>query len=110
MNTYKTLENFAVKHLRTMRQVKKRNGVVDNFTPEKITNAMQKAFMARGTNISSEKLSEMTQKIVSEIDRRFPEQTPSVEHIQDIVELCIMGEGYHEVAKAYIIYRYEHTK
>jgi ribonucleoside-diphosphate reductase alpha chain len=35
---------------------------------------------------------------------------PSVEEIQDLVEHALMERGYYDVAKAYIIYRYEHTK
>jgi ribonucleoside-triphosphate reductase len=33
---------------------------------------------------------------------------PSVEQIQDIVERVLMKQGYHEVAKAYILYREKH--
>ncbi|MDE2071552.1 MAG: ribonucleoside-diphosphate reductase subunit alpha, partial [Patescibacteria group bacterium] len=35
---------------------------------------------------------------------------PSVEDIQDLVETALMERGYFSVAKAYIIYRYEHQK
>ena len=34
--------------------------------------------------------------------------TIEVEKIQDIVERALMEEGYYNVAKAYIRYRYEH--
>ncbi|MEK7460055.1 MAG: ribonucleoside-diphosphate reductase subunit alpha [Patescibacteria group bacterium] len=93
-----------------MKQVKKRNGTVVDFSEEKIVNAIKKAFAACHTHIEKEEISEMTEIILKEVDARFPEQTPSVEKIQDIVELTIMNAGYLEVAKAYIIYRYEHTK
>jgi ribonucleoside-triphosphate reductase len=33
---------------------------------------------------------------------------PSVEQIQDIVELVLMKQGYHEIAKSYILYRERH--
>jgi len=33
---------------------------------------------------------------------------PSVEQIQDIVEMVLMKQGYHEVAKSYILYREKH--
>ena len=35
---------------------------------------------------------------------------PSVEDIQDLVETALMERGYFNVAKDYIIYRYEHEK
>lgn len=93
-----------------MRQVKKRNGSIVDFDPAKISNAMAKAFMSCATPITKEKLAEMTQAIMSVVDAKYGDTTPTVESIQDIVELCIMNEGYHVVAKDYIIYRYEHAK
>lgn len=93
-----------------MKQVKKRNGTVVDFSEEKIVNAIKKAFAATHAHIGKEEISHLAEGIMNEIETRFPEQIPSVEKIQDIVELAIMNAGYHEVAKAYIIYRYEHTK
>ncbi len=93
-----------------MQQVKKRNGSVVDFTPEKITLATRKAFLANNVSVSDEKLEAMTEAVVLELARRFPEAIPGVEDVQDIVENILMAEGFHDVAKAYIIYRYEHTK
>jgi ribonucleoside-diphosphate reductase alpha chain len=93
-----------------MKQVKKRNGTIDDFSEDKIVHAIQKAFAAQNTSIKEEEVVHMMETISAEIEATFPEQTPSVERIQDIVELAIMDAGYHAVAKAYIIYRYEHAK
>ncbi|MEK7148727.1 MAG: ribonucleoside-diphosphate reductase subunit alpha [Patescibacteria group bacterium] len=93
-----------------MNQVKKRNGIIVDFSPEKITSAVSKAFVACNAPITTEKLLDMTKVILREVVDGGYGQIPSVEKIQDIVELVIMNEGYHEVAKAYIIYRYEHEK
>lgn len=71
---------------------------------------MRNAFNASQVAISDDKLREMTGLVVREIEQAFPEQIPSVERIQDGVELVIMREGFHETAKAYIVYRYLHTK
>ncbi len=93
-----------------MKQVKKRNGTVVDFSEEKIVSAIEKAFAAQNTSITKEEVEVMTNVILTEIEAKFPEQIPSVERLQDIVELAIMEAGYHAVAKAYIIYRYEHAK
>lgn len=93
-----------------MKQVKKRNGQIVEFEIHKITDAMRKAFASEHVPISEEKLEEMTQAVVTELSGRFVEQTPSVENVQDLVEFSLMREGYHAVAKHYIVYRYEHTK
>lgn len=93
-----------------MRQIKKRNGQIVDFNQEKITHAMKKAFVAMNVSVSEERLKEITENVVREIELSFPEAVPSVEHVQDRVEIALMKGGYLEVAKSYILYRYEHTK
>ncbi len=93
-----------------MRQIKKRNGSVVDFDSTKITHAMRKAFLAMNVPITDSQLSDMTSIVIRDIEATFPESVPSVEHVQDKVELVIMQHGYHQVAKHYIVYRYEHTK
>lgn len=93
-----------------MKQVKKRNGSIVEFETKKITEAMRKAFEAVYIPVESTKLEEMTTTVVTQIEANFPEATPSVEHVQDYVEMTLMKEGYLTVAKHYIVYRYEHTK
>ncbi len=93
-----------------MLEIKKRNGNIVSFDPDKITAAMAKAFVASNEALPQDTLAEMTKEIVRELDDRFPTQVPSVEHVQDFVELALMKAGFLEVAKHYIVYRYEHTK
>ncbi len=93
-----------------MLEIKKRNGTIAPFAPKKITDALAKAFIASRNPASEELLVDLTNDIVSTIEARFPEHTPSVEHVQDSVELALMRGGYLEVAKQYIVYRYEHSK
>ena len=93
-----------------MLEIRKRNGEVVPFRAEKITTAMQKAFAAAHGAAPQELLDGITAGIVSELTSEFPEQVPSVEHVQDKVEMALMKAGHLEVAKAYIVYRYEHTK
>lgn len=93
-----------------MKQVKKRNGSIVDFESAKITEAMRKAFESVHVPVDGEKLETMTTTVVTQIEANFPESTPSVEHVQDYVEMTLMQEGYLTVAKHYIVYRYEHTK
>jgi len=93
-----------------MQQVKKRNGTVANFEQDKITSAMRRAFQACRAPISEEKLLEMSNTVVAAVTQAFTEQTPSVENVQDAVELVILREGFLDVARSYIAYRYEHEK
>ncbi|MCI0597805.1 ribonucleoside-diphosphate reductase subunit alpha [Candidatus Parcubacteria bacterium] len=93
-----------------MRHIKKRTGAIVDFSAEKITNAMRKAFLAMNVAVPQDKLHGMTHFVVTELEKAYPEATPTVEDVQDRVELILMREGYLAVAKSYIIYRYEHAK
>jgi len=91
-----------------MTRIKKRDGTVVDFFQDKITNAVNKAMESQGINNGG------AAKTVSDIatfvlEEKFGGYTiPSVEQIQDIVEMVLMKQGYHEVAKSYILYRARH--
>ncbi len=93
---------------RSICRIKKRDGTIVDFVQDKITNAIYKAMEANGINDRA------AAKTVSDIatfmlEDKFGGYTiPSVEQIQDIVELVLMKQGYHEVAKSYILYRERH--
>jgi len=85
-------------------KIRKRDGTVVAFDPRKIENAINKALLA--TRTGSRKLaSELTSEVVARIKVAFPHGMPGVENVQDIVEEVLMAKGYHDVAKAYILYR-----
>ena len=89
-----------------MNRVIKRNGQEVPFEIEKIKKAISSA---NGEVDGSDKISEISlNEIVDEIEREC-EKIPhalNVESIQDIVEEAIMNEGYFEVARKYVRYRY----
>ncbi len=91
-------------------QVKKRNGTIADFDRVRIEVAMKKAFDAVGIKTTDNFFTILTDDIVEIVDSRFGDRVPSVEDVQDVVEKIIAQRGYFEVARSYIIYRYEHTK
>ncbi|MBI4272895.1 ribonucleoside-diphosphate reductase subunit alpha [Candidatus Uhrbacteria bacterium] len=92
-------------------RIKKRNGSVVEFDRDRIDRAVQKAFNAIGIIVDSHFFSTLSDEVVALMEERFRDgRTPSVEDVQDIVEHKIAERGYFDVARAYIIYRYEHTK
>ncbi len=91
-------------------KIKKRNGQVVDFKPEKIKDAAGKAFTATMVNVDDGILNEITHNALEAVHQTFNGTTPSVENIQDIVEKILMQKGFYDVAKAYILYRYEHSK
>ncbi len=96
----------------TTQKVKKRNGEIVDFHPEKITIAVQKAFAAVLGDSHEADAADITRVVVDAIDMKFGATAffPTVEDIQDLVENALMERGYFGVAKDYIIYRYEHSK
>ena len=88
--------------------IKKRNGTPVPFDINKISSAIHKANDAAMVEAISPLEFE---KLVTEIVESIPHgQIPNVEQIQDLVEEKLIEHGYAKTAKAYILYRAEHTK
>lgn len=93
-------------------KVKKRNGSIADFEPAKITVAVQKAFAAVTGDSHDRDAIQITKVVVDTLEAKFGNTAfiPTVEDVQDLVEMALMERGYFGVAKDYIIYRYEHAK
>lgn len=88
--------------------IQKRNGTVVPFDSDKIKNAITKANQAVShDDISSEDVSRLTKEVCGRLDPRI---LWTVEQIQDIVEDVLIRSGHAKTAKAYILYRAEHSK
>ena len=93
-----------------VKQIKKREGDIVPFEPDKITEAVFKAFKAveEGHREEAEHLSGQLVSIL-EITCRDG-RVPMVEEVQDLVEKILVENGYAKAAKAYILYRDQHAK
>jgi ribonucleoside-diphosphate reductase alpha chain len=93
-------------------KIKKRNGEIVDFSPEKIEIVVKRAFAGTLGDSHDIEAREITNAVVSAIEQKFANTAfiPTVEETQDLVENAIAERGYFNVAKAYIIYRYEHAK
>ena len=94
--------------LRTISRIKKRDGHITDFVQEKITQAIYKAM--ESNDMPDRQLAQKISDIVTFVlEDKFGGYTiPSVEQIQDIVEMVLMKQGFHEIAKSYILYRERH--
>ena len=91
-----------------MKFVRKRDGRLEPFDQERITNAIWKAAKAVG-GTDQEQAKQVSAQVVAELNRRFGEDgCPTVEEIQDLVEKMIIENGHARTAKAYILYRKQH--
>jgi len=85
-------------------KVRKRSGKIVEFDKNKITAAIEKAFLAtnKPNGFTAKRISD---EVVTILNRKFLHKIPSVEDVQDIVEKVLIKNNYPEVAKAYILYR-----
>jgi ribonucleoside-triphosphate reductase len=91
-----------------MKSVRKRDGRLEPFDQQRITNAIWKAAKAVG-GTDREQPKRISDQVVVELNRLFGEDgCPTVEEIQDIVEKMIIENGHARTAKAYIVYRKQH--
>jgi len=88
--------------------INKRDGSYAQFDVTKIRVAIRKANDAAQVEAIAPYQFE---KLIDEVVEAIPEgQTPDVEQIQDLVEERLIAHGFAKTAKAYILYRAEHTK
>ncbi|MEM3576895.1 MAG: ribonucleoside triphosphate reductase [Candidatus Bathyarchaeia archaeon] len=91
-----------------MKFVRKRDGRLEAFDQERITNAIWKAAKAVGGK-DRELAKKLSDRVVEILKQRFGEEgVPTVEEIQDIVEKVLIENGHARTAKAYILYRKQH--
>ena len=85
-------------------KIRKRDGRIVDFNPERIKNAIHKAFVAVKLE-DGEKAEKITRDVVSLLEERFVEKIPSVEDVQDVVIEVLKKSGFEEVASEYQAYR-----
>ncbi|MEM3874362.1 MAG: vitamin B12-dependent ribonucleotide reductase [Candidatus Bathyarchaeia archaeon] len=85
-------------------KIRKRDGRIVDFSPERIKNAIHKAFVAVKLE-DGEKAERLTRDVVSLLEERFVERIPSVEDVQDVVIEVLKKSGFEEVASEYQAYR-----
>jgi len=91
-----------------MKFVRKRDGRLEQFDQERITNAIWKAAKAVGGK-DRDLAKRLSDEVMTQLKVRFGEDgVPTVEEIQDSVEKTLIEDGRARTAKAYILYRKQH--
>ena len=95
----------------------KRNGTVVDYSDDKISIAITKAFLAveGGTAAASSRIHETVAQLTEQVSAIFKRRlstggTIHIEDVQDQVELALMRSGEHKVARSYVLYRSERAK
>lgn len=85
-------------------QIRKRDGSIVPFEPDKITLAIFKAATAVGGD-NWELSEKLCKEVVDVANLRFKDEVAEVEGIQDVVEKVLIRNNHARTAKAYILYR-----
>lgn len=85
-------------------KIRKRDGSVEKFIPEKISSAIFKAAAACGGK-DFNTAQRLCDKVIALAEEKYHDQIPEVEQIQDLVEYVLIENGHAQTAKAYILYR-----
>lgn len=85
-------------------KIRKRDGNLERFHPEKITWAIFKAAKACGGDDFS-RAEELCAQVLETAEKTYGDRIPEIEGIQDLVEKVLIENGHAKTAKAYIIYR-----
>ena len=85
----------------------KRDGRVVPFDASLIENALLRCFNSLKQEPQTP-LPELTQRAVNIVAAKY--KVPSVEQVQDIVEMVLLAAGEYEAAKHYILYRAERAR
>ena len=90
-------------------QIRKRDGRLVPFDAEKIESAILKAGCATG-EFGEGAARKLTVRVLTLAQAALPQNPPTVEQIQDLVEEVLLNSMFKKTAKAYIVYRDQHAR
>ncbi|MCX8199957.1 MAG: adenosylcobalamin-dependent ribonucleoside-diphosphate reductase [Candidatus Micrarchaeota archaeon] len=93
----------------SLKEIIKRDGRKVPFEINRLKNSIKKAMIAENS-YKPDVLEKVVADVLKSIEAVFKERTPTVEEVQDIIEVALMKANLFKVAKSYIIYRNEKTK
>ncbi|HKZ93996.1 MAG TPA: adenosylcobalamin-dependent ribonucleoside-diphosphate reductase [Candidatus Bathyarchaeia archaeon] len=88
-----------------VKKIMKRDGRKVDFDSDKIVEAIWKAAQAVGSKDRTVAV-KLADRVVEKLEKQLkPDEVPSVEQVQDLVEKTLMESGQASIAKTYILYR-----
>ncbi len=91
------------------KKIKKRDGKIVNFNPDKIADAIAKAGL-QTEEFKADRARALADKVLKRAEETIKTRTPSVEQIQDIVEEVLMESSFKKTAREYIRFRQERSR
>ncbi len=93
----------------SLKYMVKRDGTYADFNVERIANAIYKA--AKETEeFGLSEANFIAHSVANKVAAKYDKNPPHIEDIQDVVEETLIANNYIATAKAYILYREQHSK
>lgn len=92
-----------------VKQIKKRDGSIVDFDKDKIFSAVFRAGQASG-EYNREEAQRLADVVTAILDHKYNNLTPTVEQIQDIIEIILIQSNWASTAKHFILYREQRKK
>jgi len=95
-----------------LKEVRKRDGTTAPFDRERVKSAIYRAMLAceEGSEADAERVTASVVAYLEKESRQRKGYSPTVEDVQDVVEMELIFKDFAKTAKGYILYREEHKK
>lgn len=88
----------------TVSEVRRLDGSREPFEPRKIEDGIRRALKASGI-VGEDLASDLSRRVVKEVNETFKNEVPSLEDIQDLVQKVLSKEGYPDAARTYLLFQ-----
>ena len=88
-----------------MLSIRKRDGSLQEFNLEKVSKAIEKAFMADHKFYNDDIINMLSLRVTAQMNGKINNEVIDIEDVQDAVEVTLIQAGYVDVARNYILYR-----
>jgi ribonucleoside-diphosphate reductase alpha chain len=95
-----------------IKNIRKRDGRIVTFEPDKITNAVLKSAIAFGLKQDKAKVlaKNISLIVLTNLKKKFVSKVPHVEDVQDEIVYILRAKGHKSIAEEYENYRQQKTK
>ena len=88
-----------------MLSIRKRDGSLQEFDLNKVSKAIEKAFMADHKFYNDDIINMLSLRVTAQMNGKINNDVIDIEDVQDAVEVTLIQAGYVDVARNYMLYR-----
>ena len=88
-----------------MLNIRKRDGALEEFKLDKVSKAIEKAFMAEHKFYNDDIINMLSLRVAATMNSKIHNDVIDIEDVQDSVEVTLIQAGYVDVARSYMLYR-----